>query len=47
MEVLIITIAVIVVVILFLSGFKVVRPTHRALVERLGKYHHFAGPGLH
>ena len=47
MEVLIITIAAIVVVILFLSGFKVVRPTHRALVERLGKYHHFAGPGLH
>jgi len=42
-----IVIAVIVVVILFLTGFKVVRPTHRALVERLGKYHHFAGPGLH
>jgi len=47
MEVLIIVIVVAVVVILFLSGFKVVRPTHRALVERLGKYHHFAGPGLH
>ena len=47
MEVLIITIVSIVVVILFLAGFKVVRPTHRALVERLGKYHHFANPGLH
>ncbi len=47
MEVIGIIIAVAVVVILFLAGFKVVRPTHRALVERLGKYHHFAGPGLH
>ena len=47
MEIVGIVIAVAVVVILFLAGFKVVRPTHRALVERLGKYHHFAGPGLH
>lgn len=47
MNVLIIVIVAAVVVILFLAGFKVVRPTHRALVERLGKYHHFAGPGLH
>ena len=47
MNVLIIVIVAAVVVILFLAGFKVVRPTHRALVERLGKYHHFANPGLH
>ena len=47
MKVLIIVIVVTVLVILFLCGFKVVRPTHRALVERLGKYHHFANPGLH
>ena len=47
MKVLIIVIVVTLVVILFLCGFKVVRPTHRALVERLGKYHHFANPGLH
>lgn len=47
MSTIIIVIAVTVLVILFLTGFKVVRPTHRALVERLGKYHHFAGPGLH
>lgn len=47
MEIVGIVIGVAVVVILFLAGFKVVRPTHRALVERLGKYHHFAGPGLH
>jgi regulator of protease activity HflC (stomatin/prohibitin superfamily) len=29
-----------------LSGIRIVRPTHRGLVERLGKYHHFANPGL-
>ena len=47
MKIILIAIVSTVVVILFLSGFKVVRPTHRALIERLGKYHHFAGPGLH
>ena len=47
MNTLVIVIVAVVVVLLLLSGFKVVRPTHRALVERLGKYHHFAGPGLH
>src|SRR5665647_2384940 len=29
-----------------LSGIRIVRPTNRALVERLGKYHHFASPGF-
>ncbi len=43
----VIVIIVVVVLIILFAGFKVVRPTHRALVERLGKYHHFAGPGLH
>lgn len=33
-------------VILVLLGAKVVRPTHRGLVERLGKYRRFARPGL-
>ena len=42
-----IVIIAIVVIIFILSGFKVVRPTHRALIERLGKYHSFAHPGLH
>jgi len=37
----------IVVVILFFSGIKIVRPTQRALIERLGKYYHFANPGFH
>ena len=30
-----------------LSGIRVIRPTHRGLVERLGKYKRFAGPGFH
>jgi regulator of protease activity HflC (stomatin/prohibitin superfamily) len=36
-----------IVVFLFLTGIKIVRPTRRGLVERLGKYHHFATPGFH
>ena len=30
-----------------LSGIRIVRPTHRAVIERLGKYHKFANPGFH
>jgi regulator of protease activity HflC (stomatin/prohibitin superfamily) len=32
---------------LFLTGIRIVRPTRRGLIERLGKYHHFANPGFH
>ena len=39
-------ILIMVVILLFLSGIRIIRPTHRALVERLGKYHHFAPPGF-
>jgi regulator of protease activity HflC (stomatin/prohibitin superfamily) len=28
-------------------GMRIIRPTHRGLIERLGKYHHFAQPGFH
>jgi regulator of protease activity HflC (stomatin/prohibitin superfamily) len=35
------------VVILFFSGIKIIRPTQRGLIERLGKYHNFANPGFH
>lgn len=35
------------VVIIFLSGIRIVRPTHRGLFERLGKYYRFAKPGFH
>ena len=37
----------IVVFLVFLSGIRIVRPTHRALIERLGRYHRFAEPGFH
>ncbi|MDD5647281.1 MAG: SPFH/Band 7/PHB domain protein [Candidatus Bipolaricaulis sp.] len=41
------SIAAIVVVVLFLAGIRIVRPTHRALIERLGKYQRFGKPGFH
>jgi regulator of protease activity HflC (stomatin/prohibitin superfamily) len=31
----------------FLAGVRIVRPTHRALVEVLGRYRRFANPGFH
>jgi regulator of protease activity HflC (stomatin/prohibitin superfamily) len=34
-------------VILFFAGIRIVRPTHRALIEVLGKYRRFASPGFH
>lgn len=35
------------VVLLFFSGIRIIRPTHRGLVERFGKYNRFANPGFH
>ena len=32
---------------MFLFGIRIVRPTHRGLIERLGKYNRFANPGFH
>jgi regulator of protease activity HflC (stomatin/prohibitin superfamily) len=32
---------------LFLLGIRIVRPTHRGLIERLGRYQRFANPGFH
>lgn len=34
-------------VVLFFSGIRIIRPTHRGLVERLGKYARFGTPGFH
>jgi regulator of protease activity HflC (stomatin/prohibitin superfamily) len=34
------------VIVIFLSGIRIVRPTHRGLIERLGKYNRFAMPGF-
>ncbi len=35
------------IIVLFFMGVKIVRPTHRGLIERLGKYNKFANPGFH
>lgn len=35
------------VLLIFFMGIRIVRPTNRALIERLGKYYHFANPGFH
>jgi regulator of protease activity HflC (stomatin/prohibitin superfamily) len=36
-----------VLIVVFLWGIRIVRPTHRALIERMGKYNRFANPGFH
>lgn len=35
------------IILFFLIGIRIVRPTHRGLIERLGKYHNLALPGFH
>ena len=35
------------VLIIFFLGIRIVRPTHRGLIERFGKYNKFASPGFH
>lgn len=45
MQISIITI-IVAVIFIFFTGIRIVRPTHRGLVERLGKYHRFANPGF-
>jgi regulator of protease activity HflC (stomatin/prohibitin superfamily) len=32
---------------LFFAGIRIIRPTQRGLIERLGKYQSFANPGFH
>jgi regulator of protease activity HflC (stomatin/prohibitin superfamily) len=39
-------IAIVVALVVFFLGIRIVRPTRRGLVERLGKFHHFANPGF-
>ena len=36
-----------VLIIIFFTGIRIVRPTHRGLIERLGRYVRFAQPGFH
>jgi regulator of protease activity HflC (stomatin/prohibitin superfamily) len=38
---------IILTVLIFLMGIRIIRPTHKGLIERLGKYHRFAEPGFH
>ena len=38
---------VLAIVLLFLFGIRIIRPTHRGLIERFGKYNRFANPGFH
>jgi len=32
---------------IFILGIRIIRPTHKGLIERLGKYQRFADPGFH
>jgi len=41
-----ISLGIVIVIVIYLSGIRVVRPTMRGLVERLGKYHRYANPGF-
>ncbi len=38
---------IIAMMIIFISGIRIVRPTHKGLIERLGKYRKLATPGFH
>src|SRR3989344_2583853 len=37
---------IVVIVVIFFAGIRIVRPTHRGLVERFGKYKRMAMPGF-
>lgn len=41
-----ITFLIVAAVVIFLLGIRIVRPTHRGLIERFGKYNRFAMPGF-
>jgi regulator of protease activity HflC (stomatin/prohibitin superfamily) len=38
---------IVVLLLFFLAGIRIVRPTHRALIETFGRYSKFADPGFH
>lgn len=40
-------VAVMAIIAIFAAGVRIVRPTHRAVIERLGKYNRFAEAGFH
>lgn len=39
--------AIFIIAVLFFAGIRIVRPTHRGLIETFGKYSKFANPGFH
>jgi regulator of protease activity HflC (stomatin/prohibitin superfamily) len=43
----VILVIIAIVIMFFFAGIRIVRPTHRGLIERLGKYNRFAMPGFH
>jgi regulator of protease activity HflC (stomatin/prohibitin superfamily) len=42
-----IAVAAVVFLIIIATGIRIVRPTHRGLVERFGKYNRYSSPGFH
>ena len=40
-------VVIIIIIVILAMGIRIIRPTHRGLVERLGKYNHYCNPGLH
>jgi regulator of protease activity HflC (stomatin/prohibitin superfamily) len=38
---------IVIAIVLFIAGIRIIRPTHRGLIERLGKYNRFGQPGFH
>ncbi|MEK6899607.1 MAG: SPFH domain-containing protein, partial [Nanoarchaeota archaeon] len=38
---------IILTIVIFFTGVRIVRPTQRAVIERLGKYKKFCKPGFH
>ena len=43
----IITFIIAALLLIFILGIRIIRPTHRGLIERLGKYNRFSNPGFH
>jgi regulator of protease activity HflC (stomatin/prohibitin superfamily) len=43
----IIVVIIVVLLVLVVTGIRIIRPTHRGLVERLGKYNRYCDPGFH
>ena len=41
------TIIIIALIFIFFIGIRIVRPTHRGVIERLGKYNRLGNPGFH